>query len=470
MKEFILIGISVLSCLFLLPAPNIEGDPSTSKGSISTPLEISSIKKDLPTLNPLASFPEMVKGTVEYVSILKPEAWFNRPTSYSDLGEITSLTGKIQMVSFGGGLTAGVSNGGLNREGQQFAYPNLVAHQMGLDEFETPLFDQSEGNGIGTYIYADSTTSYPRWKEVSNNLATIQNGEKVKLTPYVGKVNNYAFPNGGTLGLDFSNPYLSRFLPLDRSAGIKGIDFIRAHQNYDLVIIEDFIDSWISSVLKEERLDYRHLNGAILNTGDVPLYGMRSVINKAQRGAIFTIPSYMDLACMNWYSVERLKGIVKSFTISYSNNGEKKTLDQTSLFQLKPTPAVDSMFRKAKQGKSISITLTDNDLLDKQEIWVADPDLMYNPKIKEFAEANKLALVDLRSVYERIHEGTYVTEDGYKIDGSMKGNFFSSDGIYPTPIGQAVIANEVIKALNAKYGSRIPLINVGEYAKLIGVK
>ena len=469
MKKAILYGTFALSCFLWAYTQNSEKKATVSENSTYYYTQFG-LDRYLPTLHPMADFPEMTTGKITYYSGFKPNAWLDQPIPYADLGEIMSPSSKIQMISFGGGTTAGVSNGGLNREGQQFAYPNLVAHQMGLTNFVTPLFDENEANGTGIFLYADPTAKYPRWKEVSNDLANVQKGETVRFTPYAGKVDNYAFPNGGTLNLDFAHPYLFRFMPRAQSPTAKAIDYIRERQNYDLAIMEDFFDYWILSVLNEERLDYRHLNGAIMHTGDVPLYGMKAVLNNGQKGVVFTIPNYLDLACMNWYSVEKLKKITPSFTILYSDNGEKKSLDQSSTFQFKPTVRVDSLFQNIRQGQAVTVRLSDNDLIDKQEMWVANPDLMYNPKIRDFAKANNLALVDLRALYEKIHQGIYTTDDGYKIDGSMKGNFYSSDGIYPTPIGQAVIANEVIKAINSKYKARIPLINIGEYANSIGIK
>ncbi|MCE7067152.1 hypothetical protein [Dyadobacter sp. CY326] len=75
--------------------------------------------------------------------------------------------------------------------------------------------------------------------------------------------------------------------------------------------------------------------------------------------------------------------------------------------------------------------------------------------------------MDLEALYAKISEGSYVTEDGMKISGKPGGNFFSSDGIYPSAIGNAVIANETIKVINAKFHSQIPLINLSEFASYL---
>ncbi|MBC8153373.1 MAG: hypothetical protein H7Z72_10715 [Bacteroidetes bacterium] len=78
--------------------------------------------------------------------------------------------------------------------------------------------------------------------------------------------------------------------------------------------------------------------------------------------------------------------------------------------------------------------------------------------------------MDLELIYSQIHRGRYTTGDGLQIDGSLRGNFFSSDGISPTALGQAVIANEVIKAINGTYQTSIPAISIRSYVQTIGLQ
>lgn len=46
----------------------------------------------------------------------------------------------------------------------------------------------------------------------------------------------------------------------------------------------------------------------------------------------------------------------------------------------------------------------------------------------------------------------------------LQGGAFSTDGIHLTPAGYAVVANEIIKATNARFGSAIPLINTAGFS------
>jgi hypothetical protein len=49
----------------------------------------------------------------------------------------------------------------------------------------------------------------------------------------------------------------------------------------------------------------------------------------------------------------------------------------------------------------------------------------------------------------------------------ITGNLFSLDGVHPTPRGYAIIANEMIKAINGKYQARIPTVDVTQYRAVL---
>ncbi len=113
--------------------------------------------------------------------------------------------------------------------------------------------------------------------------------------------------------------------------------------------------------------------------------------------------------------------------------------------------------------------LTDADVIRKDEVNRSD--FYNNWFIQKAARDYNHPLVDFHAVYKKVLAGQYVSEDGFRIDPSYpNGNFFSSDGLYLSAIGQAVLANEVIKVFNASYGMKIPLINVGKYAAELAKK
>lgn len=71
-------------------------------------------------------------------------------------------------------------------------------------------------------------------------------------------------------------------------------------------------------------------------------------------------------------------------------------------------------------------------------------------------------MVDIASIYEKINNSTYISDEGRKV---IDKEFFSSDGLYPSAYGQAIIANECIKTINAFYKTNITLIKTDFYLK-----
>ena len=91
---------------------------------------------------------------------------------------------------------------------------------------------------------------------------------------------------------------------------------------------------------------------------------------------------------------------------------------------------------------------------------------MYNQIIKNQADAYGLAHVDANTFLKNITRGSYF--DAISMNAAfLSGGAFSLDGVHLTPRGNALAANEFIKAINAKYGSKIPVLNPGQYKGVI---
>ena len=86
----------------------------------------------------------------------------------------------------------------------------------------------------------------------------------------------------------------------------------------------------------------------------------------------------------------------------------------------------------------------------------------YNQFIKNLADSKGLAYVDANSFLSGITKGAYF--DAVSANSSfISGGVFSLDGVHLTPRGNAMAANEFIKAINEKYGTKITVLNVGQY-------
>lgn len=92
----------------------------------------------------------------------------------------------------------------------------------------------------------------------------------------------------------------------------------------------------------------------------------------------------------------------------------------------------------------------------------------YNTAIASMASSYGLALVDANAKMAQLSNNSGISFNGVKYTATfVTGGTFSLDGVHLTGRGYAVIANEFITAINKKYHSNLPLVNVNSYS---GVK
>jgi hypothetical protein len=86
----------------------------------------------------------------------------------------------------------------------------------------------------------------------------------------------------------------------------------------------------------------------------------------------------------------------------------------------------------------------------------------YNAKIDQLISGKDIALVDMNAIMKDINEG--LVFENVKINNRfVTGNFYSTDGLNPTPVGNAVIAYYFIDAINKTFGAKIPQVIVSDY-------
>ena len=85
----------------------------------------------------------------------------------------------------------------------------------------------------------------------------------------------------------------------------------------------------------------------------------------------------------------------------------------------------------------------------------------YNQVIADEAQARGAALVDQFALFERLaNQGVQVSGVRFTFR-YVTGGLFGLDGIHPSALGSALLANTFIEAINAKFGARIPFYNLG---------
>ena len=92
----------------------------------------------------------------------------------------------------------------------------------------------------------------------------------------------------------------------------------------------------------------------------------------------------------------------------------------------------------------------------------------YNASIKTLADTYGLAFVDANKKMVELNGQSGISFDGVRYTAKfVTGGTFSLDGVHLTGRGYAVVANEFIKSINAKYKSNLPQVNANSYS---GVK
>ena len=112
----------------------------------------------------------------------------------------------------------------------------------------------------------------------------------------------------------------------------------------------------------------------------------------------------------------------------------------------------------------ITYPLQDQHLLIPSELTaIANATNAFNASIKAIAASKNLAVADMNVILNNLVSGLVVESGQIYTANYFSGTateskvLFSLDGVHPNARGYAVIANEIIKVINAKYKSNMPL-------------
>ncbi len=411
-----------------------------------------------------------------------------QPTKVIDLSRLKNtkdltLAGKqLEYIAIGSSLTAGMRDGGYFNEGILTAYPELIARQMKLVNFKSPVFESTDYNGIGRKIktkYNPTQGPVQKFAVVTNNTAILGYDENLK-TPKLKRqnlkfetYNNLAIPgtyfnNSYSLSNDKTELYKSRFAENPDGYSYVGIrKAIDQKKSFDFFTFESGSADFLSTNQVElSGLDLRPVQpGEITRQENFHQYFLRNASEKGIKGVVIgtpdylLFPAYMHVPCglieKNSNNILKNDDCYNGFL--FGNTSYLDTLASPVVnINLKTAKMFDWMFTNGKVNRNVgTASLGDGSGVEN-----------YNALRKKHAEGLGFPFVDIKKVYDTILAGKYVTNDGVLVNPDWKtGNFFSEDGIFPTAFGHAIIANEIIKVINTHYKTDIPLIPTREYLK-----
>ena len=428
----------------------------------------------------------LFKNTTLYTGLLsvliaaacKPEIKGFEPT--------TGEANFSKFIAVGNSLTAGFADGGLYLEGQKVAFPNLIAEQLqqaGAGDFRSPLFSESERNGSGYLFLKDLVNGQPVLENVSENLAYRAPG---RLSKHTGDIENLGVPGMridlSTFGpFSAANMYFERLLA-DGDVGTK------TYIDYATEKDHTFFSFWLGNndVLGNA------MNGGVTDPED-PTTTLTQVATfeqiykvfvekltaKDQKGVLATIP---DVTSIPFFTTVTRTALIAAVT-AQSGQEIKDIFIQTGAGTPRAATDKDLFVLPFSSAGLLGSTSTENPypygltpqnpvesqyVLDSDEVAVIQERVKaFNTIIKKVAEEKKLALADAHTYLNRV-KNPGIIYNGVAVNASfITGNAFSLDGVHLTPMGNAIMANLFIDAINAQYKSKIAKVDATRYS---GVK
>lgn len=402
-------------------------------------------------------------------------------------------------VAVGNSLTAGFADGGLSKNGQMNSYPVMLAEQFkmaGGGDFKVPYLTEGNGNDgnnnpslvLGYVLPCNSTTPslapvYPLGGASALNNVSAQ-----------GPFNLVGVPGARAIDANFGlysalNPYLTRYC---LSPGVSTM------VSEAMRINATFFTVWLGS---NDALLYA-TGGAvppvnILSPTLTDTVAFRTAIHavvdsltkNGAKGLIANVPDVTSIpyfTTIPWNGVTLTQGKADTLNSIYIGAGLTQIFwkagangfvitDSTAPGAMRQATAADLILlvtpgdslRCGQWGVNPAKPLSDRYVLDESEKNTIQQHIQaYNQAIYSVAMSKGLAFADMNAFLKSFKSG--MMYNGIAMNASfISGGAFSLDGVHPNPRGYALIANQLIQAINAKYGSTIPMVDATKYQGII---
>ena len=403
-------------------------------------------------------------------------------------------------IAVGDSWTAGFADGALYKSGQENSFPNILAGQLGFaggGPFNQPLMLDDNGIGLSTGVPKPKLQMgfHPDCKEVISLMPKyVDEAVDMKnLDALVSDIpyNNISTPGMksfymGVAGLAALNPYYGRFASSPSNSVNDEIPLVNA----------TFFTLWLGSY---DILAYaigggndpaNQITPVATFSGSLQLTLSRLTENGA-KGAVANIPDLIDapffhtipynVLAIDQASADALNAAYAGLNLLIKSLGYNDTLHFTA--GQNPIVIQDNSLawgmRQVKSTELVLLSLPQDSLkcagwgsqkpvpaqfiLDETEIGSLKQAVDdYNNAISQIVSGQDLALVDMFSVMKSVNDG--LVFDNVNVSARfVTGNFYSTDGLNPTPIGSAVIAHYFIDAINTKFDAMIPQVIVSDY-------
>lgn len=411
-------------------------------------------------------------------------------------------------VAVGNSLTAGLadattSGGGLYREGQLNSYPNILAGQfktVGGGEFTQPLFTETQAAGSGyTKLVqlpdtANPVTLFSALKDVAPGaIRGVNSTGGALLTKFTGANQNLGVPGikmadvlSPGYGSAQGNPYFERLLA-DTDPAQSTTYFQYVSNN---LAGATFFSCWLGN---NDVLSYALAGGTSSITASALFTtNYTAILNKltegGRKGVVIGIPTVTGAPYFRVITIQVLNKVFKALAptsptipalaiqASDAPQGVRASTANDLFLSTLANQTLLAMLGRTDVGTKVGrFALDATNPLPNQYVLDTGEQATLNARITEFngimkaqADAKGLAFVDPNIVLSQLASTGGLQQNGITYTNAfIQGGVFSLDGIHFTPAGYALMANEIIKGINAKYSSTIPLVNTATYRRVL---
>jgi lysophospholipase L1-like esterase len=432
---------------------------------------------------------------VSIIESCKPK--FEEPTV--DKGSIDVTT----YVAIGNSITAGYADNALYYDGQQVSYAQLLANkfaQVGGGTFTQPLVDPASvgvgslGNARYGLTYATDckgvTALSPKPIAASGDLTIFNpmyagNGPFHNMGVPGAKAITVVFPGYGNPanGLGNYNPFFTRMASNPATASMLSDAAALQPTFFTLFIGNNDVLGYATS---------GGTSDAITPSAGTPGVGFDASIDAiiaqlsatASKGVVANIPYVTSLP---YFTTVPYNGLVLDATQAAQLTAAYTALGITFTTGANPFIIEDASapggLRKIANNELILLTVPQDSL--KCKGWGATKPIpnkyvltateinsiisatdAFNNKLKAVAAAGNYAFVDVNAFMMQAEKG--IVFNGIEVSTTfVSGGAFSLDGIHLTPRGNALLANEFLKAINQTYGASFSMIDASKYSGVV---